>query len=245
MNLVTIEWNRETYSKLIEYLYTLQDLKYKSFYSRLIQDADSLIGIRTPILKEIAKKISKHNPYEFLNVIRHDTYEERILHGLVIGYMNVSFEECISLLEDFLPFNTNWAINDITCANLKIWKKHLDAGFEIIQQYLKHENLWIRRFGLVLLLDFYVNDNYIGSILKTIPQIAGDEYYVGMAASWLLSICYIHYPKRTKKLLESNKLDLFTRKHAIQKIIESNRVSMEEKENMRKLREHLGKSLIQ
>ncbi len=244
MNLETIEWNPQSYSKFVEYLYTLQDLDYKNFHGKLIQNQESLIGIRTPILKEIAKKISKNNPYTFLQVVEHNTYEETVIHGLVIGYMKISFDACVSLLKDFLPYNTNWAINDITCANLKIWKTHLDEGLAIIEQYLKNENLWIRRFGLVLLLDFYVNDDYIDTILKIIPAISGSEYYVGMANAWLISVCFVHYPEKTKVLLESNKLDSFTQKHAIQKILESNRISLEEKENMRKLREHLGKSLI-
>ncbi len=244
MNLETIEWNPQSYSKFVEYLYTLQDVDYKNFHGKLIQNQESLIGIRTPILKEIAKKISKNNPYTFLQVVEHNTYEETVIHGLVIGYMKISFDACVSLLNDFLPYNTNWAINDITCANLKIWKTRLDEGLAIIEQYLKNENLWIRRFGLVLLLDFYVNDDYIDTILKIIPAISGSEYYVGMANAWLISVCFVHYPEKTKVLLESNQLDFFTQKHAIQKILESNRVSLEEKENMRKLREQIGKSLI-
>lgn len=244
MNLETINWNLNTYFDFQKYLFSLQDLKYREFHGKLIQDNISLIGIRTPILKEMAKAISKNKPTQFLKFIKHDTYEETIIHGLVIGYMKIPFNECISLLENFLPFNTNWAINDIACANLKIWKKHLDEGFAVITRYLEDKNPWIVRFGLVLLLDFYINDTYIDHILALSAKISGEEYYVGMANAWLLSICYIHYPKKTKKLLESTSLDTFTRKHAIQKIIESNRVSKEEKEQMRKLREQLGKSLI-
>lgn len=244
MNVESCEWNEKTYSEFITYLYSLQDLKYREFHGRLIQDSSSLIGIRTPILKEIAKKISKNRPMNFLKLVQHNTYEETLIHGLVIGYMKIEFNECIDLLNDFFPFNTNWAINDITCANLKIFKKYRDRGFVVISTYLEDKNPWIIRFGLVLLLDFYINDTYINHILALSATISGEEYYVGMANAWLLSICYIHYPKKTKKLLESPQLDLFTRKHAIQKIIESNRVSKEEKEQMRKLREQLGKSLI-
>lgn len=244
MNLESCEWNEKTYGEFINYLHSLQDLEYREFHGRLIQDNSSLIGIRTPILKEISKKVSKNHPKDFLKLVQHNTYEETLIHGLVIGYMKLEFEECTSLLNDFLPFNNNWAINDITCANLKIFKKYLGDGFDIITQYLKNKNPWVVRFGLVLLLDFYINDTYIDNILELSATISGEEYYVGMANAWLLSVCYIHYPEKTKKLLESNQLDLFTKKHTIQKIIESNRVSKEEKDQMRKLREHLGKSLI-
>ena len=244
MNFETVKWNPDTYRKFQTYLWSLQDIKYRDFHSKLIQEADSLIGIRTPILKEIAKTIAKNQPYEFLKVIKHDTYEEKVLHGLLIGYMKISFDECILLLQDFLSYNTNWAINDITCANLKIWKKHLEEGFVVIKRYLKDKNLWTIRFGLVLLLDFYINDTYIDSVLALSSTISGKKYYVGMANAWLLSICYVHYPKKTMELLKKNILDDFTQRRAIQKIIESNRVSGKEKEQVRKLRAHLGESLI-
>ena len=244
MNLDTIQWDHNTYQEFISYLYTFQDFTYRDFHGKLIQDKLSLIGIRTPILKDIAKQIAKNNPQTFLEIMRHDTYEENILHGLIIGYMKIDFKTCVTLLEEFFPFNTNWAINDITCANLKIWKKHLEEGFGIIKQYLKSSYLWIRRFGLVLLLDFYVNDDYIDSILEMIPNIKGEEYYVGMANAWLISVCYVKYPKKTRILLENSTLDFFTKKHAIQKIVESNRISKEEKEFIKKLRAQIGKSLI-
>ncbi len=243
MNLETCNWN-QTYTAFLNYLGSLQDLKYRDFHGKLIQDTNTLIGIRTPILKKIAITVSKNKPYDFLKCVQHDTYEERIIHGLVIGYLKIPFGECISLLNDFLPFNNNWAINDIVCSNLKIWKDHLEEGLDVIRQYVVNQNGWIRRFGLVLLLNYYINDTYIDSILELCSKVPGDEYYVGMANAWLLSLCYIHYPQKVVFLLEHSILDHFTQKHTIQKIIESTRVSSKDKEQMRRLREHLGKSLI-
>ena len=236
MNLETCIWSEETYHTFQKQLYDLQDLKYKKFHGKLIQDDSILIGVRTPQLKEIAKKISKNHPMEFLKYIKHDTYEETLIHGLLLGYMKIEFHELIRLLDSYFPYMNNWALNDITCANLKIWKKHLKEGLSVIVSYLEHSNLWIRRFGLVLLLDFYVNDDYINYILKRIVTISGDEYYVGLANAWLISVCYVRYPNKTKKLLESKKLDDFTQKHAIQKILGSTRVPKEEKNAIRLLR---------
>lgn len=244
MKLDSCIWSAETYTSFITYLYSLQDLKYLEFHGRLLQDSSTLIGIRTPILKELAKKIAKNHPFEFLKYVKHETYEECVLHGLILGYMKIDFNTCILLLEDFLPFNTNWAINDITCANLKIWKKHLQEGLLVIKKYLQNDCSWVQRFGLVLLLDFYIQDDFIDAVLEISSQVSGESYYVGMANAWLLSVCYVKYPEKTRPLLEGSVLDLFTRKSAIRKIIESNRVPKEDKEQMRKLREQLGKSLI-
>lgn len=245
MNLENCIWNKKTYQEFKNYLYTLKDPVYFDFHAKLIREKETLIGIRTPILKEIAKKISKNNPFDFLKLVEHDTYEETLIHGLILGYLKIDFINLVDLLDSFLPFIHNWAVNDITCANLKVWKTHLDEGYPIILNYLKNSNPWIVRFGLVLLLDFYVNDTYIDSILKLCPTIKGDNYYVGMANAWLLSICYIHYPEKTLHLLKQNILDDFTQRHALQKIIESTRVTKEQKEYIKTLKNtHLGKSLI-
>ena len=236
----SIKWNKETYLDFMNYLYTQQDIKYREFHKKLIRDQIPLIGIRTPLLKKIARKIAKNCPEDFLKVVCHNTYEECVIHGLVLGYMETNFITCVSLLNQFFPFNTNWAINDITCANLKIWQKNLSQGFKIIEGYLQDSNPWIQRFGLVLLLDFYINDNYIDQILELAKKMSGNMYYVGMANAWLLSVCYIKYPEKTEKLLDNSILDSFTLRHTIQKILESNRVSEDKKEIVRKLREQIG-----
>ncbi len=236
MDITTCNWNAKTYKIFQKELYQLQDLKYREFHGKLIQNMNSLIGIRTPILKEIAKKIAHNQPEEFLKYVQHDTYEETLIHGLLLGYIKIEFKDLINYLDDFFPYMNNWALNDITCANLKLWKKHLKEGILVILSYLKNENPWVKRFGLVLLLDYYVNDEYIDFILDTVSSISGVEYYVGMANAWLISICYIYYPEKTYSLLKKKILDNFTQNHAIQKIIESTRVSKKEKEIIRKLR---------
>ncbi len=233
MNLETCIWNQTTYQVFQEELYQLQDLNYQKFHGKLIQDTSSLIGIRTPILKKIAKKISKNHPEEFLKCIKHTTYEETLIHGLLLGYMKLELKDLVIQLNNFFPYMNNWALNDITCANLKIWKKYLKEGIPYIQSYFNQTNPWIQRFGLTLLINYYINDEYIDFVLDSIKNISGNNYYVGMANAWLISVCYVHYPDKILKFLKKKELDEFTRKHAIQKIIESNRVSMEEKNIVR------------
>lgn len=234
MNLENIIWNKDNYNKFIDYLFTLKDLKYKKFHSKLIL-SDNLIGIRTPILKMIAKNISKGDYKTFIKLNKHEYYEETIIHGLIIGYLK-DFKEIIELLDEFIPYVNNWAINDIVCANMKIFKKYQEEGFNIIKKYIKSNNPFQIRICIVLLLDFYINDKYIDEIFKIINNIKNDNYYVKMANAWLLSICYIKYKEKTYNFLLNNNLDKFTLNKTISKICDSKRVDIKDKELLKKNR---------
>lgn len=228
-------FTKENYQDFLKYLYTLQDLKYKEFHSKLIMD-DNLIGIRTPELKKIASIIAKQDYISFIKCNTKSTYEEKVLYGLVLGYLKINFEELLNLIRAFIPVIDNWAINDIVCANIKSFKKNLEKGYPFVIDCIKSNNPWQIRFGLVILLDFYINDAYIDKILKICNNITNDEYYVKMAVAWLISICYIQYKKKTLKFLQTTTIDDWTYNKAIQKIIESTRVSIEEKNHLKKLK---------
>jgi len=228
-------FTEETYKVFLEYLYSLQDLKYKEFHSKLIMD-DNLIGVRTPELKRIASIIARTDYIGFIKYNTKNTYEEKVLYGLVLGYLKIDFQCCLELLKDFIPFIDNWAINDIVCANMKCFKMNQEEGYKFIIDCLRSNNSWSIRFGLVLLLDFYINDNYIDKILDICNTIKSDEYYVKMAVAWLLSICYIKYKEKTLSFLKTTTIDDWTYNKAIQKIIESTRVEKLEKLNLKKLK---------
>ena len=234
MNLENINWNKDNYNKFINYLFTFEDIKYKEFHSKLIL-SNNLIGIRTPILKEIAKKISKGDYKTFIKLNKHEIYEEIIIHGLIIGYLS-DFNESLSLLDNFIPYVDNWAINDIVCANMKCFNNNQEEGYVFILECISSDNPWIVRFGIVLLLNFYINDNYIDKILDICNTIKSDDYYVRMAIAWLISICYIKYKNKTLNFLKQTKIDDWTFNKAIQKIIESTRVEIDEKIELKKLK---------
>lgn len=229
-------WNFDTYNDFICFLYSLEDKKYREFHSKLILNEKHIIGIRTPKLKEIAKEISKGNYLEFLSLCQNELYEEKIISGLILGYIKVDFKDILELLNHYIPMIDNWAINDIVCANLKIFKKNQPEGFKYINILLKNKNPFIVRFSLVLLLDFYINDDYIDEVLKIANKIRNNDYYVKMANAWLISICYIKYPFKTRKFLCNNNLDVWTHNKAISKINDSRRVSIEDKKDLSILR---------
>ena len=237
MNLIKDTWVPEDYDIFINYLMSLKDENYQLFHSRLLKnDNIEVIGIRTPILKEIAREISKGNYETFISQIKHLYYEEDVIYGLMIGYLKIPFTDILNFLDNFIPFVNNWSTNDLVCANMKIFKKNLDNGFKYILKLLDSKEPWKIRFGLVLLLDFYINDDYIDKVITICNSIKSNEYYIIMANAWVISICYIKYKNKTMILLKENNLDDFTFNKAIQKIIESNRISKAEKEEIRKLK---------
>ena len=224
------------YEEFLDELYSLQDLKYKDFHSKLIM-SDKLIGVRTPELKRIAKIIARSNYQEFFKENKHELYEENLVHGLVLGYLKLDFEQLKPLVDEFLPYIDNWAVCDTTVANLKVYKKNKtkDIVFNEIKNYISNNNPWINRFGYVLLLEYFIEEKYMDDIFELCEDYK-DEYYVKMAIAWLISMCYIKFKGRTLTFLKKSKLDIWTHNKVIQKIIESNRVSDEDKNMLRRLK---------
>lgn len=228
-------WNKSTYNNFLEYLQSISDSQYKIFHSKLI-GSDNLYGVRTPNLKKIAKEIAHTDYLSFIKYNSKTIYEEKILYGLVLGYIKVPFQTRLNLLDEFLPYIDNWAINDIVCANMKSFKMNMKEGLTYIYKCVNDKNPWIIRFGLVLLLDFYISADYIEEIFSICDKLQNDQYYVKMAIAWLISICYIKCKKQTIQYLNHNKLDDWTYNKAIQKMIESTRISKEEKNALKLLK---------
>lgn len=224
------------YEDFFKELYSLQDLKYKEFHSKLIM-SDKLIGVRTPELKRIAKVIARSNYLEFFKENKHELYEENMVHGLVLGYLKLEFDELKPLVDEFIPYIDNWAVCDGTVANLKVYKKNKtkDIVFNEIKNYIRNDNPWINRFGYVLLLEYFIEEKYMDEIFE-LCETYKYHYYVKMAIAWLISMCYIKYKGRTLTFLKKNKLDTWTHNKAIQKIIESYRVTEEDKKMLRSLK---------
>lgn len=229
-----IKWNYENYKLFLQYLETFKDEEYKKFHSKLTLK-NNLIGVRTPQLKKIAKEISKYDYKGFIYTTSNKTYEEKTIHGLTIGYLK-DYEETIYYLDRFLKHIDNWATCDLMCANLKIFKRNKEKGYNYITKLIDSNDGWKIRVGLVLLLNYYIEDEYIEKIFNITDNISCEQYYVKMAIAWLLSICYIKFPQNTINYLSNNKLSDWVHNQTIQKIKESNRVGKEEKIAIEKLK---------
>jgi len=232
MNLTKDNWTKEDYNYFIEYLASFKDVKFKDFSIKIIVD-DTLIGVRTPILKNIAKSIFKGNYKEFLNVCKPKTYEEKLIYGLIIGNIKEFNKETIKYVNKYSKMINNWALCDLFCSNLKFVKNNKKEVFKYILNTINSNNLWIKRLCFVLLLNYYIEENYLDIIFKLCDTYNTNDYYVEMSVAWLISICYIKYKDKTINYLNNNKLNDFTYNKGIQKIIESKRVTNEEKNILR------------
>ena len=221
---------------LREKLYKLSDEKYKKFHSALCPNVDNIIGVRIPKLREIAKEIAKENPIEFLEKYNCEFYEEKMVYGLVIGYMKAEFEERLKYIDKFVPMIDNWAICDSCCATYKFTKKNLEEMFGYLQKYINSQDEFEVRFAVIMLMDYYITDEYIDKVFKIYNNINLDKYYVKMAIAWAISVAFVKYEEKTREFLKNNSLDKFTFNKALQKIIESNVVNKETKDEMRRMK---------
>ncbi|NMS91430.1 DNA alkylation repair protein [Clostridioides difficile] len=227
------KWSKLDYKKLLEYMKSIQDSKYRDFNKKLIPNAENIIGIRVPNLREISKEISKGNWKEFLDIAEDTYYEETVLQGMVIGNINNTFEETLYYIERFIPKINNWSVCDGFCCGLKSTKKYKENMYDTLKKYIYSENPWEIRFALVMFLIYYVDDKHIKEIFEYCNNIQSEEYYVKMGVAWLLSSCFIKYEKETFFYIKNNNLDDFTYNKMLQKIIESTRVDSEKKNIIR------------
>ena len=234
MNLIRDSWNKDDYVEFIDYLFSIKDIKYRDFHSGL-GVGNNVIGIRTPVLKSIVKDISKGNYIEFLKLLREDYYEEITLYGLITCNIK-DFDASIMYLDIYKNKINNWASCDLFCSNYKIVNKNKDYFWKYINNNISSDNLWIRRMCFVLIISYYIEDKYLYYIFMLCDKYNTNDYYVQMAVAWLISICYIKYNDITLNYIKNNMLDNFTHNKAIQKIRESYRIDIKDKEYLNRLK---------
>ena len=217
-------------------LYDLSDEEYRKFQIGLCPNVNDIIGVRLPQLRELAKKIAKDNPIEFLDNFNPEYYEERMIYGLVIGYMKADFNTRLKYLDEFVPIIDNWAVCDCTCSTLKFTEKNLEDMWEYLKKYINSKNEFEVRFAVIMLMDYYIRDEYIDKVLDIYNNIRVDKYYVKMGVAWAISVIFVKFEQKAREFLNNNKLDDFTFKKSLQKIIESNRVSKDVKDEMRAMK---------
>lgn len=215
--------------ELRQRLLDLQDLQYQKFHSGLCPGIENIIGIRIPILRQLAAEIVKNGGGQnYLAQALREPFvysEEATLCGMVLGLIKVDFAELLDQLQLFVPRIDSWAVCDITCGGLKAFKKNQAAGREFLQHYLTSPHEFEVRFAVVMLMSYYNDDTYIDATLRELNTVWHDGYYVKMAVAWALSLCFIKQRTKTLALLQNNSLDVFTYNKALQKCRESFRVS--------------------
>lgn len=226
----------------------LVDEEYRKFHSNLCTGVNNILGIRVPVLRNYAKQLNKkYSIKESLHNIDDEYYEEIMLKGMIIGLnKELEWEELEKYIKEFVPKIDNWAICDTFCAGLKITKKYKAEMWKLINnKYLKSKKEFEVRFATVMILDYYIESSYLEKNFKIFNNIKLDKYYVKMAVAWAISICLIKFYDETVEYLKNNlELDNWTYNKAIQKAIESYRITEEQKENLRKMKRQENSILI-
>lgn len=224
-----------------EELINLSEEDYRNFSSKLLPGVKNILGVRLPALRKIAKSIAKEDWKSYLNNARDDYFEEVMLLGMVIGYINnIDIDEIISLIRKYVPKINNWSVCDSFCNGLKITSKNKERMWNFLQEYFSSSDEFEVRFAVVMLLNFYVEEEYIELVLSNLDKIKHDGYYVKMAVAWAISICYVKYSEITFNYLKENNLDYFTYNKSLQKICESLKVSKEEKNIIRGMKKKVN-----
>jgi len=232
MDLTNIKWNKKTYKEFIDYLKSLSDLKYKEFHSKLVNTKLEIIGIRVPIIRNIAKNISKTNVEEYFKLVENNYYEEVMIYGLVLANSDLLDKFFI----DFIDKIDNWALCDSFVSSLKIINKKLGKYWIYTNSLIDYNNEFRTRVAIVIMLNYYLIDDYIDRVLYIVSNIKTNYYYINMAISWLLSVAIIKYPDKVIELFKQKKLSKFVQNKAISKIQDSYRIKKELKNKVKKYR---------
>ena len=221
----------------------LSEEDYKKFNENLLPGTKHVLGVRMPKLRALAKEIAKgdfraylNEAYEKISADKGSYHEEIMLEGLVIAYAKMELKERFFYLDRFVPKIHNWAVCDCCSNTYKFMEKYQEESFAYLETYLHSQREYELRFGIVSLLDHFINDSYIDRVLSICEHTRHEGYYVKMAVAWAVSVCYVKFPIQTKRLLLANEMDDFTHNKAIQKIRESYRVSREEKVELNRLK---------
>ena len=221
-----------------EKLFELSDKKYKEFHVGLCPGTNNIIGVRVPILRNYAKELYEEKTWkETIKQIDNEYYEEIMLQGMLIGLAKKEdINIILQFVEKYVPKIDNWAICDVFCAGLKITQKNKKQVWEFIQKYLKSEKEFEVRFAIVMILDYFIDEQYLQKDFQIFDSIKHEGYYVKMAVAWAISVCIVKYYEETIQYLEKAQIDNWTYNKAIQKSIESYRIIEAQKQNLRKMK---------
>ena len=215
---------------LINRLMKVKDDKYKEFQAKLVPNipSDTIIGIRTPVMRKIAKEIFESEDKEsFLNDLPHKYYEENLIHFFMVSMIK-DFDMCIKEVEKFLPYVDCWPVSDQ--ASPKSFKKNHEKLLPYIKKWIRSKHIYTSRFGIRMLMNEYLDNDFKKEYLELIASVKSDDYYLKMMVAWFFATALAKQYAATIKYIENRCLDPWIHKKAIQKAIESYRVSDEHKE---------------
>ena len=221
-------------------LFKMQDIAYRDFNSKLIPTLDKslFIGVRTPELRKYAKQLAKREDIEeFLHSLPHKYFDENQLHAFIVSEIK-DFKSCVDRVNEFLPHIDNWA----TCDQLspKVFKKHHKELITYIKEWLESDKVYTVRFGIGMLMEHFLDEDFDISYPETVAKVRKDEYYVNMMIAWYFATALAKRYESVLPFIEKRSLDIWTHNKAIQKAVESYRISTERKTYLRELKVKKG-----
>ena len=217
-------------------LFAMQDKGYRDFQSKLIPtvEYDTVIGVRTPELRKYAKQLVKTEGIsEFLRDLPHSYFDENQLHAFIISEIK-DYATCLEETECFLPYVDNWA----TCDQLlpRAFKKHEKELLEVIRKWIVSEQTYTVRFAIGMLMKYFLDEYFDLEYPKMVAAIRSEEYYINMMIAWYFATALAKQYESVVSFLENQCLDIWTHNKAIQKSVESYRITKEQKEYLRSLK---------
>lgn len=217
-------------------LFRLQDVGYRNFQGKLIPtiDVNTIIGVRTPEMRKLAKQLVKREDIdEFLRRVPHDYFDENQLHGFIVSEIK-DFQCCMEKVERFLPFVDNWA----TCDQMspKVFKKHRQDLRAFVEKWIASDKTYTVRFAVGMLMEHYLDKDFDTVYLHMASEIRSEEYYVNMMTAWYFATALAKQYDAALPFIEEKRLDSWTHNKAIQKSIESRRITPEQKAYLRSLK---------
>lgn len=222
----------------IDELMKIKDEGYADFQAKLTPNVDrsKFIGVRVPDIRKLAKTLLKSDPKgveEFLDSLPHDTYDEDMLHGVILSEIK-DFDTCIRRVDEFLPYVDNWAVCDIMSP--KVFKKHKAVLLPKIREWVETEHVYVARFGVEMLMSFYLDEDFEAEYLEIPIKALGDDYYIKMMLAWFYATALAKQWDATIPYLENHRLAPWTHNKTIQKARESYRISDEQKAYLKGLK---------
>lgn len=217
-------------------LFAMQDLSFRDFSSKLMPtvDKERVIGVRTPQLRKFAKEFAKTpQAAEFLECLPHTYYEENNLHGFLIAGMK-DYGQCLAALEAFLPYIDNWATCDLISP--KVFKKHLPELLERIRVWIASDHTYTVRFAVGMLMSFYLDEAFDAEYLELAAGVRSEDYYVNMMIAWYFATALAKQYEAALPYIEERRLDPWCHNKAIQKSVESYRITEEQKTYLKTLK---------
>ena len=222
--------------EIIDELFRLQDTEYRDFQRKLIPTAppDSMIGVRTPELRQLAGQLKDRADIgEFLHDLPHKYFDENQLHAFIISGLK-DFDACIGEVSRFLPYVDNWA----TCDQMspKVFRKHRPELLAFIREWMASGETFTVRFGIGMLMQHYLDEDFNAAYPELVAGIRSEEYYINMMRAWYFATALAKQYEAAIPFLENRRLDDWTHNRAIQKAIESYRITPEQKVYLKSLK---------